>query len=341
MTKYARTSLAYVLVALIFSTGTASVRGPQPGRPVGVLDPPASNPIAISFATRNLQTNPAPQNARVQIIQFESKLVGQTLPYNVLLPVDYNQPAAKSKRYPVLYLLHGLTGHYNNWIEHTRLTDYAAGYDFIIVMPEGNNGWYTDSGGVPGDKYESYIVQELIPDVERRFRTSSEREGRAIGGLSMGGYGALKFAVKHPEMFIFAASLSGALGAASWIEADLKGFPFIWRTLQPVYGAANSETRAANDLSKLYRELPAGRIAALPYIYLDCGTEDGLLQSNRSFVDILMKQNIPHEYRQLPGIHSWTYWDAQVQEVLRIAVKKFGKPTTTVRRAALEDRNED
>ena len=192
-------------------------------------------------------------------------------------------------------------------------------------MPEGNDRWYTDSASVPANKYESYILQELIPDVEKRFRASGERGGRAIAGLSMGGYGALKFGVKHPEMFVFAASMSGALDAASWTEADLKGLDFIWRTLQPVFGAEKSETRAANDLRKLYSELNAQKIAALPYVYVDCGTEDQLLEINRSFADVLTKQKIPHEYRQLPGTHSWTYWDSQVQEVLRIADRKFGR----------------
>jgi putative tributyrin esterase len=309
MTKQARISLATILVVLIFPTGTRSVWSASH---VG------------SFETRNIQTS-ATQNPRVQTIQFESKLVGKVLPYNVLLPVDYNQPANKTKRYPVIYLLHGLTGHYTNWLDKTRLVDYTAAYEFIIVMPEGNNSWYTDSATVPAEKYESYILQELIPDVEQRFRANNAREGRAIGGLSMGGYGALKFGIKHPEMFVLAASLSGALDAASWTETDLKGLASIWETLQPVYGAANSETRAANDLRKLYGELPAERAAALPYIYLDCGTEDGLLASNRSFAELLVKQKIAHEYRQLPGNHSWTYWDAQVQEILRIAARKFAR----------------
>ena len=314
MIKTARSLLVLILTALIFSTGTAGVS-------------PASR------VSRTLRTQASvAQNPRVQTIQFASKLVGKTLPYNVLLPVDYT--SAKAKRYPVLYLLHGLAGHYNNWIEKTRLTDYAAAYDVIIVMPEGNDGWYTDSATVASDKYESYIVQELIPDVEQRYRVNNSREGRAIAGLSMGGYGALKFAVKHPELFVFAASLSGALDAASWTEADLKGFEFIWKTLQPVYGTADSETRTANDLGKLYRELPAARIGTLPFIYVDCGTEDGLLQTNRAFVDILLKQKIAHEYRQLPGNHAWTYWDAQVQEVLRIAAKKFSKPAMTATSAA-------
>ena len=308
MAKHSRTSLAIVFVAVVLSTVIACGSA--------LVSPPI---------TQGVLTSQTPANPRVQTIQFESKLVGKTLPYNVLLPVNYNQPDSRTKRYPVIYLLHGLTGHYTNWLEKTKLVDYAAAYEFIIVMPEGNDGWYTDSATVPTNKYESYILSELIPDVEKRFRASSEREGRAIAGLSMGGYGALKFGIKHPEMFVLAASLSGALDAASWTEADLKGLEFIWRTLQPVFGAEKSETRAANDLRKLYSELTAQRIAALPYVYVDCGTEDGLLEINRSFVDILTKEKIPHEYRQLPGNHSWTYWDAQVQEVLRIAAKKFAK----------------
>ena len=193
------------------------------------------------------------------------------------MPVDYNEPASKTKRYAVLYLLHGLSGHHNNWIEKTKLSDHAVPYNFIIVTPEGNQPWYGDSVKVPSDKYETYIVNELLPDVQRRFRTIESREGRAIAGLSMGGYGALKFGVKYPQTFAFARSMSGALDAASWTEADLRGLQYIWRTLLPVFGPDHSPTRAANDLQKLYRAMPADRIAELPFIYLDCGLEDRLL----------------------------------------------------------------
>ena len=273
------------------------------------------------------------QDRRVQTVQFESTMVGRMLPYNVLLPIDYNQRASRTKRYPVLYLLHGLTGHYTNWLEHTHLADYAKPYELIIIMPEGNDGWYTDSASVPTDKYESYIVRELIPDVEKRFRVSTKRDGRAIAGLSMGGYGALKFGVKYSEMFAFAGSMSGALGAASWTEADLRGFEFIWRTLAPIFGHEDSPMRKANDVNKLYREKPASRIAALPYVYLDCGTADPLLSSSRSLAAILLERKIPHEYRQLRGTHAWPYWDAQVQEVLRIAARKLREPAASVKSA--------
>src|SRR5438874_1578454 len=110
---------------------------------------------------------------------------------------------------------------------------------------------------------------------------------------------------------------------SSWTETDLHGLEFIWRTLEAIFGPDDSPIRKANDLNNLYRQLPAERIVALPYVYLDCGTEDLLLSSSRGLADILMSRKIPHEYRQLPGNHSWKYWDAQVQEVLRIATKKL------------------
>ncbi|MFN2491806.1 MAG: alpha/beta hydrolase [Pyrinomonadaceae bacterium] len=259
---------------------------------------------------------------RVQTVPFESKMLGRILPYAVLLPVDYDKAPAQSKRYAVLYLLHGLFGHYDNWLTHTKLSEHAAKHSMIIIMPEGNDGWYTDSATVPADKYESYIVQELIPDVQRRFRTIEARDGRAIAGLSMGGYGALKFGVKYPETFVFAGSLSGALGAATWTKAELGPFESIWKTFAPVYGPENSPTRASNDLYKLFGRLKPAQVAVLPYLYLDCGTEDPLFSSSRTLSEILVSRKIPHEYRELPGTHSWAYWDAQVQEVLKIASLK-------------------
>lgn len=286
------------------------------------------NTFAQTTATTPVTKARAPQttageNKRLQTVQFKSKRVGKTLPYIVVLPTDYDQPSAKAKHYPVLYLLHGLTGHYDNWTTHTKLSEYAARYPMIIVTPEGNDGWYTDSTTVPADKYETYIIEELIPDVQRRYRTVETREGRAIGGLSMGGYGALKFGVKYPQTFVFVASLSGALAAATVAESDLPGLESVWRTLAVVFGPADNPMRKANDVPQLYRDLPASSIAGLPYVYLDCGTEDPLLAMNHSFADILVTRKIPHEYRQLPGGHSWPYWDAQVQEVLKIAARKM------------------
>jgi S-formylglutathione hydrolase FrmB len=317
MNKFTRAVLFIALALSLTQAQTANVR---------------------SSAVSGNQANAKTANTRVQMIPFASKMVGRVLPYNVLLPLDYEEPAARGKRYPVLYLLHGLFGHYDNWMTNTKLSDYAAKYSMIIIMPEGNDNWYTDSETSPADKYETYIVQELIPDVQRRYRTIEAREGRAITGLSMGGYGALKFGVKHPEMFVFVGSMSGALRAASWAETDLRGLEAIWRTLAPVYGPENSPVRAANDVFKLIRELTSSQVAALPYVYLDCGTEDPFLSSSRSMSEILLAHKIPHEYRELPGTHSWTYWDSQVEGVLAIAARKMRGPALTM---ASRNKNED
>jgi putative tributyrin esterase len=263
--------------------------------------------------------------ARVEHVAFESKLVGAALAYNVVLPVGYDAKASAQMRYPVLYLLHGLGGSANDWVSsRAHLADYAARYSMIVVVPEGKDGWYTD-GVAASEKFESYFVQELMPDVARRFRTIEAREARAVAGLSMGGYGSLKFGLKYPDKFAFAASMSGALGAASWHAED--PLPaFVKPSIARVYGAADSPVRASNDIYKIVREMPAERVASLPYFYLDCGTEDGLLSENRDFAALLVEHKIPHEYRQLPGSHSWPYWDRQVQEVLRLAAQRLAQP---------------
>jgi S-formylglutathione hydrolase FrmB len=267
--------------------------------------------------------------AKVEALKFESKLVGAPLPYNVVLPLDYAEPASKSTRYPVLYLLHGLGGSGNDWVSNrSHLTQFASAYDIIIVTPEGHDGWYTDSATVPTDKYESYLLQELIPDVDSRFRNINSRDGRAIGGLSMGGYGALKFGLKYPEKFVFAASMSGALQAASFDQSNAHLPAFVKPSISRVYGAMDTPTRASNDIYKLVETLPEERRKQLPYFYLDCGTEDGLVEMNRDFSALLLKGKIPHEFRELPGTHSWPYWEQQVQEVLRIAAKRLAPPQT-------------
>jgi S-formylglutathione hydrolase FrmB len=277
--------------------------------------------VFVSGEAQVLQRQPA---ARVEAVKFESKLVGKPLPYNVVLPPLYDAPESRALRYPVIYLLHGLGGGAGDWVSHrARLAAHAAAYRFIIVTPEGEDGWYTDSATAASGKFETYILAELIPDVERRYRTLATRDARAVAGLSMGGYGALKFGVKHPQTFAFAASLSGAFGAPSWDANDPGLLPFVKPSIAHTYGAMDTPTRPANDLFKLFADLPPERFPALPFIYFDCGTEDFLIGSNRALSELLLRRKIPHEYRQLPGAHTWPYWDAQVQEVLKLAARKL------------------
>lgn len=258
-------------------------------------------------------------------VDLQSKLLGRTVTYQVLIPIQYHYGDNEKKLFPAIYLLHGVSGNSNNWLQKTSIARYANPLDVFVVMVEGGDGWYTDSATVPQDKYESYILQELIPDVERRYRLQKSRAGRAIAGLSMGGYGAIKFGLKYPDMFILAGSMSGAFDAPSWVEKELK--PGVIRdSVLKVFGPADSPTRKTNDIFKLVREWPADKIASLPYFYFDSGTDDLFFKENRDLAHLLAEKKIPHEYRELPGNHSWTYWNRQLEEIVRISVQKLATP---------------
>ena len=191
-------------------------------------------------------------------------------------------------------------------------------------MPEGNDGWYTDSATVPNDKYESYIIRELIPEIDKKFRTLPDRAHRAVAGLSMGGYGAIKFGLKYPDMFSLVGSFSGALTAP--LPSAINIAP-TWKelvdSLASVYGPADSKTRRDNDIFRLLDEMPADKLKAPPFMYLACGTEDNLLKTNRDFDALLLDKKLPHEFREAPGKHEWPFWDRQVEEFLRVA-KRVG-----------------
>jgi len=258
----------------------------------------------------------ASDKVSIESVEFKSVITGQRLPYIAFLPQDY---AEVNTRYPVLFLLHGLFGSHTNWLNLTNLADYVANHKIIVITPEGHDGWYTDSATVPADKYESYIMKELLPDVDSRFRTIGDRRARGIAGLSMGGYGALKFGLKYPDKFKFVASISGAFDAAARSD-EHPGFAsdILKPSVMAVFGPARSRTRQENDLHQLARNLSPANVATLPYIYLSCGTEDGFLDTNRDLDGVLLSKKIPHEFRELPGGHDWGFWDRQVREVLRL-----------------------
>ena len=140
---------------------------------------------------------------------FYSRSLNRDVHYLVLLPRNY----AAGRRFPVLYLLHGLYGDYKNWDTRTHLESAARSLPVLIVTPDADDSWYTNSATNPADKFEDYIAKDLISEIDRKFRTIPQKRSRAIAGLSMGGYGAVKLALKYPDLFAFAGSLSGAFNA--------------------------------------------------------------------------------------------------------------------------------
>lgn len=260
---------------------------------------------------------------RVQTLQLNSRLMGRKMPFRVVLPVNYDDKAQNGRIYPVIYLLHGLTGHFENWTAKTHVTDYSVAYNFIIVTPEGGDGWYTDNVSVPNDKYESYIVNELIPEIDNRYRTIADRRGRIIAGLSMGGYGSLKFGLKYPDRFFLVGSFSGALGVASWTEKNIG--KTIGGSIDKIFGPESSDLRRSNDIFEIVRGLTPEKTRSLPFVYQSCGTEDFLYENNKSFLQLLLEKRVPHEYREHPGGHEWVFWDDQIREFLSLADRMIRK----------------
>ncbi len=263
-------------------------------------------PTAVGWA----QTTAAPT---VQVVTVPSEALKGSRKATILVPAGYAQSAA---RYPVLYLLHGLTGSYEDWTKKTNLTGYAAAYGLIIVMPEGENSWYTNSAARADYRYEDFIIKDLIGYVDSNYRSIADRHGRAIAGLSMGGYGAMKLGLKFPALFSSLASFSGALALA---QPGLKLQGLVAKTIAETFGPDNHEARPLNDPFELAKKLGAVR----PMIYFDCGNSDRLLESNRKFAELLASLKIPYEYREPPGGHTWGYWDSQIQEYLRLLARQW------------------
>ena len=238
---------------------------------------------------------------------FRSSALSRGMHYRVLLPGSYSAGG----RFPVLYLLHGLYGDYMNWDTRTRLEEYAKNTDLIVVMPDADDSWYTNSATVPADRFEDYVVKDLISEVDEKFRTLRDRHSRAVAGLSMGGYASVKFALKYPDLFVFAGSLSGALNAAQNLDALRPEFR---AKLLEVFGNQESSTRAENDV---FRLLSAPHGSPPPYFYLACGTADSFLENNRAFAQQLSSRALAYEFHETPGEHSWEYWDRELQPLLR------------------------
>ncbi len=207
---------------------------------------------------------------------------------------------------PVLYLLHGLSDDDTTWARRTSIERYVAPLGIAVVMPQVHRSYYSDE--VHGLPYWEHLTEELPAIAGDFFRLSSRREDTFVAGLSMGGYGAMKWALRQPERFAAAASLSGALDVAALqsrteLRADVDDRVFGHR---PVTGTPDD----------LFTLLTRADPAVAPQLSVHCGTADPLLAGNRRFVEALSA----HGYRCAtdfgPGAHDWAYWDEKIQEVL-------------------------
>lgn len=278
----------------------------------------ASGPISPAAwsqtAPRTPQTAP---RVVVRDVTFHSASLARDMKYRIVLPADYERT---SRRYPVLYLLHGLTGHYEDWESRTHLDDYVANLPLIVAMPEGGDSWYTNSASQPQEKWEDYIVKDLLHEIDSKYRTIQTRHARAIAGLSMGGYGAMKFALKFPGTFAFAVSFSGAEVVVHDPSYKISFGQKYVDQIHDIFGDGITQPRIDNDIFELAKKRAP---AQLPYLVVTCGTEDSLLASNREFVALVQQLKIRYEYHESPGAHTWQYWDEQLPYALSLLMDRF------------------
>jgi putative tributyrin esterase len=252
-------------------------------------------------------------NVTLRDVTFRSAALGRDMQYRVVAPVDI----APGTKLPVVYLLHGGAGGFRDWSNYSDVARFAE-HALILVMPEGDESYYTNSAELPQDRYEDYIVNDLVSDVEARLLAAPGRANRAIVGVSMGGFGAVKLALRHPDMFAFAGGISSAI--------DVPSRPFSikrigqWRHHSSIFGAWGSETRHANDPFVLARSADPQRT---PYIFLTCGTQEGLLPSNRNFARLLQQRDFAFEFHVVPGGHDWNQWNAQLDGCFRGLITHF------------------
>jgi S-formylglutathione hydrolase FrmB len=268
--------------------------------------------------------------SRIDCNALKSHILGEAVHYCVLLPSNYD--SAPAKHYSVLYFLHGLgeneqtlfkTGGWN-LIEDLRQQHKVS--DFLIVTPDAKASFYVNSADRKV-RYSDFFLQEFIPYVEANYRISRERKARAISGISMGGYGALRFAFANPEMFSAVSAQSAALMSESpqELNAALRAGTPLGRLLGSVFGnPINVPHWKENDPLSLARKNRVG-IAKLA-IYFNCGRDDeyGFETGAAALDRQLQDEHIKHEFHLYPGNHSASYFGAHLGEVMEFHSKMFG-----------------
>jgi len=267
--------------------------------------------MSTTAAPRGQAAAPSePPRAMARTVRISSQALGNAeYAFAVLLPHGYDE---SSKRYPVLYLLHGGGQTHTAFPSRAWFTRDAAARGMIVVLPNGGRSFFANAAGLPDARYEDVVAIDLVQYVDSHYRTLATRESRAIGGISMGGFGSALIALRHPDLFSTAAPLSAPLASA---RAEGAGAPAL------IFGAPGSEDRRARDPLTLATRLAPG---ASPYFYVACGLDDPLLPASREFVRILAAQGVPHRYAEVPGNHSWGVWDEQLRAFFDLLTTRPG-----------------
>ena len=287
--------------------------------------------LLLSFA---LAAGSAFAQSRIDCSALNSTILKRPVHYCVFLPSGYDAAVAQhpATRYPVLYFLHGLGDNEQTLFNSggwTLLDDLRKQHkmgDFLIVAPEGRRSFYVNSadGSV---RYSDFFLQEFIPAIEHKYRIRPGRSGRAISGISMGGYGALRFGFAHPELFSAVSAQSAAIITESPQQLDTAsqtGVPIL-AVLGPVFGKP-IDARHWNENNPLLLAKKNAVGLKRMAIYFNCGQDDnyGFEKGAAELHNELLREHVAHEYHAYPGDHSLTYFLSHFDEVMEFHSKAFG-----------------
>lgn len=238
--------------------------------------------------------------AEVDTVVIYSKSMQKEMKCVVIKPSDKQA----GKRWPVVYLLHGYSGNYSNWITRVpQLMQHADEYQLMIVCPDGGySSWYFDSPADPTMRYETHVAKEVPAYIDEHYPTIRDRAARAITGLSMGGHGGLFLGLRHADFFGACGSMSGGVD----LFATKNKFDITKRLGDT---SAHSDTWRYYSVINLIENYPKDSVAMI----IDCGVDDFFFTDNRGLHEKLLRLKIPHEYIERPGAHNWAYWSNAVQ----------------------------
>ena len=244
---------------------------------------------------------------------IRSSVLGKGCNLNVLIPQAYEADGVTPKTrqtYKVLYLLHGLSDDYSSWMRRTSIERYLEKYNIVAVMPDVDRSFYTDMK--KGLKYWQFISEELPGLVKQLFPVSTCKEDTYVAGFSMGGYGALKLALNHPERYAAAGAMSSVTDiAAKFGDPRYAGWQF-----ENIFGSPDELAADGNDLFVALKQASAA--SEKPRIIQICGTEDYLWEDNLKLKAAFEEINWPgYHFESHPGVHSWDFWDVYIQTILK------------------------
>lgn len=255
-------------------------------------------------------------------VDMRSEVLLGTVNFKMLLPNDLpEEERAGNPHYKrqtkTLYLLHGFTGSNMTWLLQTRAVEYANKYNLALVFPAGYNSFYLDLPAT-GMKFGEFIGRELPAYVEKTFGLSAAREDKFIGGLSMGGFGAVHAGFAYAEDFskILAFSAAFIIGDIAGLKENEEHFPANYAYYRTIFGDLEKVLESENNPEVLLRALKAeGR--EIPALYLAIGTEDFLYKNNQAFRAFLDEEAVPYVYKESPGLHDFDFWSRELEPGIR------------------------